>query len=151
MLTTNDPRGRRRYSEEGSESPQVWQSTADSPPAFVRFSQSRCAVQATFSVLSPPQIVAVREKINARFSIISSVIYMLNVAMSELKGQTALNHVLLPRHSSVFRKTNSLTNSVTFSPHLKELHVCGIYLSLMPFKCVRTTSFIMALRPAGNP
>lgn len=105
-------------------------------------------MQARISLLlPPPQIVTVRQKTTC-FSIISSVIYMLNVALSERKGQTALNHVLLLRHSSVFCKTNSLPNSVTFSPHLQELHVCGIYPSLMLFKCVTKHKFYYGFAPS---
>lgn len=117
----------------------------------MQFQQSLYAVQARISLLSPPQIVIVSQKITTGFSIISYIIYMLNVAMSGLKGQTALKRVILLHHRSVFCKTNSFPNSVGFSAHLQEPHVCGIYLSLMPFKCVRTTSFILALDPAVNP
>lgn len=135
--------------QEGSESSQVLQSTADFLTASVRVLQSRCAMQTRFSV-SPPQTVIVTQEITTRFSIISSVIYMLSVAMSELKGQTALKHVLLLHHSSVFCKTNSLPNSVSFSPHLQELHVCGIYPSLMLFKCVTTTKFYYGFAPSSE-
>lgn len=147
VLTTNDPRGRRRCCEAAS----VLRCCKARQTFWQPLCRSLQSVQASFSVSSPPQIVVVRQKITTRFSIIPSVIGMLNVAMSELKGQTALNHVLLLHRSSVFCKANSLPNSVGFSPHLQERHVGGIYLSLMSFKCVRTTSFIMAVRTTANP
>lgn len=126
--------------------------------AFVCFLQNSYAVQARFSMLSPPQIVIVRQKITTRRSIVSPVIYMLNTAVSELKGHSQAHTEGKQPWSMCFDcttvvsfvKTNSLPNDVTFSLHLKELHVCDIFPSLMPFKCVGSRSLIMALRSAAN-
>lgn len=70
--------------------------------------------------------------------------------MSGLRGRTAPEDVLLLRRDTVFCKTNRLRHSVGFSARLQDLRIRGIYLSLMSLECVRTTSHIMALRPAVN-